>query len=39
MQVASCEPGKVLGRDAAERRRLYAHWNRAVERTYGWVDD
>ena len=25
--------------DAAERRRLYAHWNRAVERTYGWVDD
>ncbi|HEY5852837.1 MAG TPA: glycerol kinase GlpK [Aldersonia sp.] len=25
--------------DAAQRRRLYAHWNRAVERTYGWVDD
>ncbi|MCX5044487.1 glycerol kinase GlpK [Aldersonia sp. NBC_00410] len=24
---------------AEERRRLYAHWNRAVERTYGWVDD
>lgn len=23
--------------DAAERERLYAEWNRAVERTYGWA--
>jgi glycerol kinase len=23
----------------AERERLYAGWNKAVERTYGWTDD
>ena len=25
--------------EAEERDRLYHQWNRAVERTYGWVED
>lgn len=25
--------------EAEERSRLFRQWNRAVERTYGWVKD